>query len=239
MVEPYKLKTGTREKGQAWDKIAANLNCLKGVRFVVDQRGLRERYAKLERNFKRKMAAEERASGIVPEMTELDEVVESIIERSEGAQEEIEKMTENKRKAIDKEKESAESVRKRSVETLAETRERENQESARKKKRSDGNGTIEFLRDKSEKEMEVRTEELAMKKKEHEFNMKNVEEQRELKKRELELREREQQAREKRGELMMQILLQQQQQQQAVMMQMQQISQALVDLIKSLKENKQ
>ena len=195
LVEPYQLKTGTREKGQAWDKIAANLNCLDGVRFFVDQRGVREMVLcevlssfvdqKVYAKFKRKMAAEERASGIVPEMTELDEAVESIIERSEGAQEVIEKMTEIKRRAIEKEKKS-ESLRKRSVETLAETRERENQESARKKRRSNGDGTIEFLREKSKKEMEMRTEELAMRKKEHEFNMKNAEEEGELKKRELE-----------------------------------------------------
>ena len=51
VIEPYRFRTGTREKGQAWDKIAKNLNCIEGSRLVVEQRGVRERYAKLERNF--------------------------------------------------------------------------------------------------------------------------------------------------------------------------------------------
>ena len=62
------------------------------------------------------MAAEERASAISPERTELDEAVESIIERKEGAEEEMARRAE---------RETAESVRKRSMERLAETRERE------------------------------------------------------------------------------------------------------------------
>ena len=44
---------GSRERGQAWDKIAATVNTLQQVRFSVDQRGVRERYAKLEKAYKR------------------------------------------------------------------------------------------------------------------------------------------------------------------------------------------
>ena len=39
---------------------------------------------KLEKSHKQKMAAEERASGISPEHTELDEALQDIMERSEG-----------------------------------------------------------------------------------------------------------------------------------------------------------
>ena len=42
VTEPYKFKVGTRERGQAWDKVARELNAIKGARFVVDQ-GLSER----------------------------------------------------------------------------------------------------------------------------------------------------------------------------------------------------
>ena len=64
VTEPYKFKAGTQERGQAWDKVARELNVIHGIRFVADQSAVRERYAKIERDFKRKMAAEERASGI-------------------------------------------------------------------------------------------------------------------------------------------------------------------------------
>jgi len=104
---------------------------VEGLRFVVDQRGVRERYAKLERNFKRKIAAKERASGISPDKTVLDEAIENIMERREGAEEEIAQRAESTAVVMEKERETAESVRKRSMERLAETRERENQRNSK------------------------------------------------------------------------------------------------------------
>ena len=54
----------------------------------VDQRSIRDRVLKLERNFKRKMAQEERVSGInPPEPTELDVAVQDIVDRTAEAQE--------------------------------------------------------------------------------------------------------------------------------------------------------
>ena len=130
---PFRYKAGTREKGQVWVKIANNLNknCT-GPRFSVNQRGVRDRFAVIERTYKRKMAAEERESGTNPEPTELHQAVESIIERSEGAQIEIEKV--EKKRQAEKEKEAAESIRKRSMERVAETRDRELGEGLRKKR---------------------------------------------------------------------------------------------------------
>ena len=145
VVEPFRFKAGTKERGQAWDKVASVLNLVEGLHFVVDQRGVRERYANFERNFKRKMVAEERASGISPDKTELDEAIENIMERREGAEEEIAQRAESTAVVMEKERETAESVRKRSMERLAETR--ENQRNA-KKKRNSGEETLDFMKDK-------------------------------------------------------------------------------------------
>ena len=132
--EPYRYKAGTRDRGQAWERIANNLNGNSAdCRFIVNQRGVRDRYSILEKAFKRKMAAEERASGITAESTELDQAVEGIIRRSEGAQAEIERSEENRKKQTEAEKETAESIRKVSMERLAETREREIGEGSRKR----------------------------------------------------------------------------------------------------------
>ncbi len=49
-------------------------------RFQVDQRSIRDRFLKLERNFKRKMAQDERASGI--DSPELDVAVQDIVDRT-------------------------------------------------------------------------------------------------------------------------------------------------------------
>ena len=145
---------------------------------------MRERYAKLERNCKRKMVAKERASGISPERTELDEAKESIMERKEGAEEEMAQRAESTAMMMERERETAESVRKRSMERLPETREREDQRSAKKTK-SNGNGeeTLEFMKEKWRIELELRREELEIKNKEHKTKEREVEQQIELRKR--------------------------------------------------------
>ena len=83
---------------------------MEGLHFVVDQRDDRQRYAKLERNFKRKITAEERASGISPDKTELGEDIDNIIEWREGAEEETAQRAESTAVVMEKERETAESV---------------------------------------------------------------------------------------------------------------------------------
>ena len=56
------------------------------------------------------MFAEERASGISPEKTELDETLETILERTEWAEEKLECGMENKKRMDEKDKETAENV---------------------------------------------------------------------------------------------------------------------------------
>ena len=62
VAKPFDYKFGSRERGQAWDKVAESLNLVQQIRFTVDQRGVRERYAKLERAYKKRLREEERAS---------------------------------------------------------------------------------------------------------------------------------------------------------------------------------
>ena len=220
--EPYRYKAGTRDRGQAWERIANNLNgnCA-DCQFVVNQRGVRYRYSIMEKAFKRKMAAEERASGITAESTELDQAVEGIIGRSEGAQTEIERSEENRKKQTEADKETAESIRKDSMERLAETREREIGEGSRKRR---GGGVeilqMEFVKEKSRKEMDCRRDELEIRKKEIE-----------LRKRALMVKERERSERERKDERSITVLAEQQRQQQVLIAQLQQQMQAILALI--------
>ena len=107
------------------------------VKFSVDQRGVRERHAKLEKVYKKRMREEHQANGISPDITELDQGLETIIEMTESAQIEMSDIQESKQKQLAKNKETAEEVRKRAMERLSQTkaREREGQESATKKRR--------------------------------------------------------------------------------------------------------
>eukprot|EP00794_Sanderia_malayensis_P000660 gene660-1328_t len=76
---------GSRARGQVWDSIAKALISSGHCRFV-DQRAVRDRFVKLEKTFKKKMALELRASGIDAERSELDQAMEEIVERSHEAQ---------------------------------------------------------------------------------------------------------------------------------------------------------
>ncbi len=79
------------------------------------------------------MAEKQRASSISPEQTELEWGIEDIVKMSESAQEELQRAEENKRLDVEREKGTAEIVRKRLMERLAQTREKEGSESAKKR----------------------------------------------------------------------------------------------------------
>ena len=46
--QPYKFPFGSRERGYCWSEVANRLNECHQPRFAVDQRAVRERYAKIE-----------------------------------------------------------------------------------------------------------------------------------------------------------------------------------------------
>ena len=176
VLQPFQYKFGSREKGQCWDKIAKNLHSIENPKFSVDQRGVRERYAKIERHYRRKMADEERASGISPDKTELDEAVESIIGLTESALEELNRNDSKKLEEKVKEQQTAQEVRNRSMERLAESREREHfQDSGRKKRKQSGQGVIEYLTEKAEGETEVKGIEIDLKRRELDLKQKTLE----------------------------------------------------------------
>ena len=79
-AEPYKCKNRSRESGQAWDLIAANLNSVHAPRFRVSQKSVRDRARILLKNFKLKIREEEKASGInVEQLSKLELALEEII----------------------------------------------------------------------------------------------------------------------------------------------------------------
>ena len=64
VIELFDFKYGSRERGKAWETIAHTLNQSSGPKFNVDERAVRDHFLKLVRIFKRKVAEEERASGL-------------------------------------------------------------------------------------------------------------------------------------------------------------------------------
>ena len=160
--QPYKFPFGSRERGYCWSEVANRLNKCHQPRFTVDQRAVRERYAKIEKYFKNRMAKEERASGINAEESELHYAIQDIMGKAEAAEEGITQKAAENKNSRDKDRMTAEDVRKRSMERLSETQEREKIENETKKRRSNPD-TLEFLREKAEKEFEMKGEELELK----------------------------------------------------------------------------
>ena len=81
---PYQYKSSTRERGKIWEDITERLNANDAFKNRLgNKRAVRDRYTLLAKKFKKRMAEEERASGVSPEMSEQDKLLEQIIERFE------------------------------------------------------------------------------------------------------------------------------------------------------------
>ena len=154
------------------DKIADILNAIQNPWFKVDQRSIRDRLKKLLKAFITKKNAEERASGINPEYSELDDLLNDINERKHEGEIRENQNSEEKNKKVDKERAEAEQVRRMSMERLSETKKRLSTSASTdelevspptKRPRSSGGDTIMYLREKSEKDFALREEELRLK----------------------------------------------------------------------------
>ena len=169
----YQYKDGSRERGQCLDRIAESLNDLTTIWFKVDQRALRDKIKKLLQLYINKRNKEERGSGISPEHTELDDLLQEIYERKRESEANHSQETAEKNKKNDKEKQAAEDMRRKFLERLSETRKRDNTDIATtddKRRRSSGGDTISYLREKSEKDFQLREEELRLRREELELN---------------------------------------------------------------------
>ena len=126
-----------------------------------------------------KIKNEEKASGISPTRSEVEEALEYLIEK-EDASDEIHKNNMNRKDDM-AEREKAEEVRKMAMESLGTTKrkkedEKENSVDCKqpKKRRSTGSETVAFLREKSEKERQGRAEGMELRKAQLELEEKNT-----------------------------------------------------------------
>jgi hypothetical protein len=212
LLEPFQYRQGTKERGTAWTKIAENLTTL-GMK--ASQRSVREKFEKLVTEFKRKEAAEERASGVEVEYTERDQAMVDILERMN----EYEVALESKKVKDLQEKATAEDMRKKATERVGETRRRHSEENdeitPERKQRRRNSDVIEVLKGS-----------LEMKRKEQEQTG-------QLREREITLMERQFQRQDEFQRAMIEQQQQFQQQQQAVTMSM---LNTLAEITKNLKK---
>ena len=90
VIEPYQFKKGTVERGNLWTAIADNLNNVQEIKFRIKPRSVRERYDLLVSRFRNKIRQEERETGTSPpELTEVESMLEEIIERENLASSQV------------------------------------------------------------------------------------------------------------------------------------------------------
>ena len=159
-------KKGTVKRSAKWAEVVDNLENVKELHFKVDNRAVRDRYNLLSSNLRRKLKREQKESGIVVDMSEVEKALESLIEKEDAA-EELRQEGKLKKVANEAERMNAEDIRKKAMESLGETQKRKNAESGMKprKKRSNGSDTVNYLKEKHEKMLEVEKKKLEMEEK--------------------------------------------------------------------------
>lgn len=148
-------KKGTVLRSSKWSEVASELSNIKDISspFRVDKRSVRDRYNLIAERFRRKMKAEEKASGIDTELTEVEEALQLITEKEDASEEMQKEQSETKKSRMQADKEGAEDMRQKAMEKLSETRKRqvkEDNKTTPSKRRTGGNDTITFLKEKHE-----------------------------------------------------------------------------------------
>ena len=135
---------------------------------------MRDRYKLLVENFKKCERDEAAASGISPEESESDIALADMTERFEEADETHKKQTDEKKSKIEADIHKAAEMRRRLLETFSGSNARVRNEPVVKKSKNTGSETVQYLREKNENELKLRTEELNQRKLEFEASKAQV-----------------------------------------------------------------
>ena len=172
--ELCQFKKGSPDRGKIWESIQERLNKLEHPKFTLKKkRGVRDRWNLLQAKFKRMQREELQASGIDCELSGKNSLIEVLCEQENSFS------TKEKKKSGDKE--AAEEVRKKRWNAWPQKK--KSSESAAgdaKKTRRSGGDAVEFLKEKAESELSIRTQELELQRKEQESRARQQELQIEL-----------------------------------------------------------
>ena len=187
---------------------------------------------------KKRKRETENETGISPEDSELDVALEEIIERWEAAEREFQRDNQSKAKKLEKDKETAEEMRKMSMEIFAASKKRksdpdESTEEKGCKKRRSGSNTVQFLKEHSEMEFQFKREELEAKKSEQSLLIEQQKQQQQMM---ISMFQQQQQQHKQQQQLQQQQMHQQLQQMQTMFMETQ--KQLMASLFQKMSEHK-
>ena len=171
LYEPFKFKVRSVERKKAWETIAGNLNGIEDPKFRVTASCVRDRYAYLTSRKSTQLKDAERASGIAVVETELDVLLEEILEKEKEDKLAFE---DNKKEADDKtakDKLSAQEMSQKAVERMSQEKnnlEEDDNGPKKKKTRRSSQELFEFFEEKMSKTHAYKKEKLQVKLKEQE-----------------------------------------------------------------------
>ena len=160
LFEPWNFKRGSKQRGQVWERISDSLNQYESPKFTVNEKSVRDHYIFLEKEQKKKVREEEKASGIAPLHTSFDDSMAAIIQHFRETDAEDQQQDAEKRGKADEETAKAVEMRKSSMETFAQSKKRKGEQEQKKSKRFTGTETV--LREKAELHASLKREELQL-----------------------------------------------------------------------------
>ena len=128
LVQSYMYRPSTRERGNAWSRIADSLNSIDNPIFYTNQRSVRQLFNLiLTRRCKTKISAKVRATDMeIKEQTSTENLLEELDEKIKEAVTEFEPETLEQSQKAEEEKVAVKDVRKKALETFAETKKQNN-----------------------------------------------------------------------------------------------------------------
>ena len=164
-MNPFSAKKNSAQRSALWQKVADTLKNITDPVFYVDKRSVRDHIGVLVQRFKRKEAKELKESGTTPTKTEVDVAIEQIIAMEESADEQHDLEDGEKKGKMEGKTLKAVEMRRTAMETMGKTQKRKSEEGQSKAKRCrSGNETVEFLKLKTEQDMDVKKQELDLRK---------------------------------------------------------------------------
>ena len=158
--EIFSFKKGSPDRGKTWESILRNsqLNQIENPKFhIKEKRGVRDRWNILQGKFLKRMREQQAASGIECEdLSEKDALIEELTERERSFQ--------VKEKNTAKDKEAAESVKRKAMESMKDSKRKTSKDSdldpglaaGGKKPRKTAAEVVDFLKEKAKCEQTER-----------------------------------------------------------------------------------
>ena len=174
--EIWTTRSGSVERRDGWKKITDFLSGIQRPVFEVTARSVRERFGHLFQKRKATNREEEKASGISPEPSEVDLMMDELVELFETAASDQQAAVQEKKEKLAADMAKAQEMRQQSLGTMGESRKRKLNEDAdenveKKRKHSSRSETFLFLEEKIKLDTDMKERELDLKKKELEEKM--------------------------------------------------------------------